>query len=284
MISQLRHLAFATASLLFMACPAFASNLYTPGGFTMLSGSSISVNSIETLNFETDGNLILSQTSGVSPSGSIIVWASGTGGRSCANKQCTLIFQADGNLVMYDNGGAYWASNTSANELSALSLGPAQELLITPAAPYLQIRNANFDIVWTATPQFALGNLTLLNGTFVLFRQPGEPNYALVMQDDGNFVLYSGALTASSKAVWASNTSGDGGGCGVSPAGCRATFQSDGNLVLYGSTAYWASNTATNELAARSLPPATELSFQPAAPYLKILGQGQAVWSSAAGN
>lgn len=58
--------------------------------------------------------------------------------------------------------------------------------------------------------------------------------YRLVMQTDGNLVLYS-----RSTPLWASNTVGRGG---------YATMQSDGNLVVYGDSgrAVWASNTAGN--------------------------------------
>jgi hypothetical protein len=66
--------------------------------------------------------------------------------------------------------------------------------------------------------------------------QPGSrlesPNgaYRLVMQGDGNLVLYKG-----SSALWSSATGA---------AGSRAVMQGDGNLVVYsGSTAKWSSQT-----------------------------------------
>jgi hypothetical protein len=69
--------------------------------------------------------------------------------------------------------------------------------------------------------------------------QPGDrlesPNraYRLVMQGDGNLVLYQG-----SSALWSTATS---------TAGSRAVMQGDGNLVVYsGSTAKWSSGTAGN--------------------------------------
>jgi hypothetical protein len=58
--------------------------------------------------------------------------------------------------------------------------------------------------------------------------------YKLVLQGDGNLVLYS---TATGAATWASNTAVQNPG--------QLVMQGDGNLVLYtvGGTAYWASNT-----------------------------------------
>lgn len=57
--------------------------------------------------------------------------------------------------------------------------------------------------------------------------------YSLVMQHDGNLVLYDGG-----QPVWASNTSGG--------PGCRAVFQGDGNFVVYRSDGQplWSTQTA----------------------------------------
>ncbi|CAF1249561.1 unnamed protein product [Adineta ricciae] len=68
--------------------------------------------------------------------------------------------------------------------------------------------------------------------------QISSPNgaYHAVMQDDGNFVLYS---TPSRKPLWASNTNGKGQGP------FRVTMQDDGNLVIYETCGKptWSSNT-----------------------------------------
>lgn len=64
------------------------------------------------------------------------------------------------------------------------------------------------------------------------FRVSNNGSYKLVMQQDGNLVLYKG-----NTPLWASNTDG------VAVDFC--IMQDDGNLVLYGfaSNAVWASNT-----------------------------------------
>jgi hypothetical protein len=63
-----------------------------------------------TLNFQSDGNLVL-YTSSMAP-----VWASNTAGHPGA----TLQLGEDGNLVIYDGSTAIWASNTSSGGAAAL--------------------------------------------------------------------------------------------------------------------------------------------------------------------
>ena len=80
--------------------------------------------------------------------------------------------------------------------------------------------------------------------------------YTLIMQGDGNLVLYQGGT-----ALWASNTAGS--------AADEAIMQGDGNLVLYTSsgTPVWASNTAGN-----------------AGAYLEVQNDGNVVIYSASGS
>lgn len=75
---------------------------------------------------------------------------------------------------------------------------------------------------------FLAGGLTLLAGQEVVTTKT-----RLVMQSDGNLVLYSSNGTA----LWATGTSGQGG--------AKAIFQSDGNLVVYtdAGSALWSSGT-----------------------------------------
>ena len=61
--------------------------------------------------------------------------------------------------------------------------------------------------------------------------------FELVMQDDGNLVIYS--IAATRTPVWSSNT--------VGHPGAKARFQDDGNVVVYkpdGVSPLWASNSA----------------------------------------
>jgi hypothetical protein len=79
------------------------------------------------------------------------------------------------------------------------------------------------------------GNLVLYKGASALWSSntAGTAGSIAVLQDDGNFVVY----TSASVALWSSATGGSG--CGVTLA-----LQTDGNLVLYSSgTAIWDTGT-----------------------------------------
>ena len=79
------------------------------------------------------------------------------------------------------------------------------------------------------------GNLVLYqnNGYKPLWSSDTEGKGGVIMtfQEDGNFVVY----TAGNVAVWASGTNGKGSAILI--------MQDDGNLVIY-PTAVWATNTA----------------------------------------
>lgn len=65
----------------------------------------------------------------------------------------------------------------------------------------------------------------------------GQTATLAVMQSDGNFVLYGVSGRVAGGAIWASGTDGKGG--------ISITLQNDGNLVIYRSDggAVWATNT-----------------------------------------
>ena len=80
------------------------------------------------------------------------------------------------------------------------------------------------------------GNLVLYEGSTALWASNTVNSAATkaIMQGDGNFVLY----TASGSPVWASNTAGN--------SGATLTLQNDGNLVIHSTSGatLWASNTS----------------------------------------
>ncbi|MFT3924524.1 MAG: hypothetical protein QM778_18440 [Myxococcales bacterium] len=87
--------------------------------------------------------------------------------------------------------------------------------------------------------------------------------FQLILQTDGNLVLYQGA-----KALWSSRTNGK--------AGFEVIMQSDGNLVLYDpyGTALWASGTNNHPGSALALTPAST-----ANPRMKIIDEnGATIW------
>eukprot|EP00573_Skeletonema_grethae_P006374 CAMPEP_0201692188 /NCGR_PEP_ID=MMETSP0578-20130828/5164_1 /ASSEMBLY_ACC=CAM_ASM_000663 /TAXON_ID=267565 /ORGANISM="Skeletonema grethea, Strain CCMP 1804" /LENGTH=191 /DNA_ID=CAMNT_0048177533 /DNA_START=67 /DNA_END=642 /DNA_ORIENTATION=+ len=79
-------------------------------------------------------------------------------------------------------------------------------------------------------------SLTLKIGQFI--RSPD--GFMLLMQNDGNLVLYNTQVGAAKATLWESDTSNRNGQC--------ATIKSDGNLIVYDSpenNALWSSRTCT---------------------------------------
>src|SRR5215212_7857209 len=74
--------------------------------------------------------------------------------------------------------------------------------------------------------------------------QSGNGLYALVMQEDGNLVLYEGLVAPTVRPVWATNTNNPQ----LLARPVRAVMQQDGNFVLYNAQniPVWAAGTATD--------------------------------------
>lgn len=90
-----------------------------------------------------------------------------------------------------------------------------------------------------------------------------KPNTVLIMQGDGNLVLY-----VSAKPVWHSNTFGQDCRAG----NCRAAFQHDGNLVVYnGTQVLWSSQTAIS---------GSTLTISQVAPFLEIRKGLSLIWTT----
>ena len=165
-----------------------------------------------------------------------------------------LALQADGNLVLYPPGGgpAEWSSGTAGVNGVRLQLQDDGNLVLYgvtasgaqgPGTQGLGTQGPGGQVSarWqTGTEMFrgtVLGEgVTLQPGQFV-----ASPDglFELVMQDDGNLVLYDAGR---SRALWSSRTNGDGG--------AFVTMQADGNLVVYepdGSTADGAEVTPADE-------------------------------------
>ncbi|MFV0460115.1 MAG: N-acetylmuramoyl-L-alanine amidase [Actinomycetales bacterium] len=140
-----------------------------------------------------------------------------------------LIMQSDGNLVLYSNGAATWATGTSGNPGAKAVLQDDRNLVVYSRS---------------GQPLWASGvacDQARVGTTGFLQMYPGHvmysPNraYRLVMQKDGNLVLYSPR-----RAIWSTGTSGRNG--------ASLVVQNDGNLVLYTSSAHWSSGTSVGSL------------------------------------
>lgn len=145
------------------------------------------------------------------------VWSTLTYGKGLS----TFKYQADGNLVVYDAfNRPTWNSNTQ-NQAAISALTFIK--LIPDSYP----KGDQDSLQLVAAPNFPAGTSSLVSTAAPRSRElwPGEsltsPNgwYQLLMQRDGNLVVYNKANTA----VWST-----GGG-----QPCKAVFQEDGNLVLY---------------------------------------------------
>jgi hypothetical protein len=104
-----------------------------------------------------------------------------------------------------------------------------------------------------------------------------SPNgkYAMVMQGDGNLVVYGDLGTSTQTVVWASNSQK-----GASTDAARFAVQDDYNLVVYaGNTAVWSSNTY---LLKSKIPGPITIVLQDDGNVI-LYGQNAIVWSSMTG-
>lgn len=182
-------------------------------GLTLRAGDSLrSADRRFRLTMQGDGNLVEYDAGGH------VLWASHTSGRDAY-----AVLQGDGNFVVYQGGAARWSSNSA--DFPDVQLRLQNDGNVVAYSQGLA--------VWASSSGYVGGRLA--SGTHL---DPGDVRwspdhrYYLVMQGDGNLVLYA----VGGGALWASHTSGDN----------FAAMQGDGNLVVYrrGGPALWASNTA----------------------------------------
>jgi hypothetical protein len=221
---------------------------------------------------QNDGNLVEYKTTS---SGSEPIWASTTSGQSSTSAQlngCDLIvgtwqtnhsgsqknengqvdgtqltLQSDGNvLVQCDTGSGFstfgqWQSGTNGSNYTLLlapscppgSAAVCQTTLKSPNNTYQLSMQSDGNLVLT---RVSSGIVLWSTGT------ANNPGAVAVMQDDGNFVVYSntqGSSGSSPTALWASGTQA------TNPV---LSLGADGNLVIWGSNggdsyAAWASHT-----------------------------------------
>jgi cell wall-associated NlpC family hydrolase len=206
-----------------------------------------------------DGNLVLY-------TGGTALWSSKTNGQTGANA----VMQGDGNFVVYQAGKAIWNSGTVHHDGAILDMQDDGNLVIywentaiwstgtdQPPAPQQPTPSPS-----PAQPGPAEYTHTLQPGQRLY---PGDilysPSHAyrLVMQGDGNLVLYAGG-----KALWSSKTNGHNG--------ANAVMQGDGNLVVYrAGKALWSSKTNGHSGAILDMQDDGNL---------VIYWQGRALWAS----
>ena len=220
--------------------PVVQQTLYA--GDSLEAGQSMhSENGRWQLVMQADGNLVLYDGSSRAPSAA--VWASNTQGKG--RYPHTLCMQADGNAVVYDdNRKPTWATDTFGTRGQRLTLQNDRNLVLYDCAGKALWQSENPCDRRTSccdqTPprikhtMHAGDNLEAGQSL-----QSENGRYQLVMQEDGNLVLYDGPSRHPSAAVWASNTNGKG------RAPHRLCMQADGNAVVYDAchVPTWASDT-----------------------------------------
>ncbi|MDN3354096.1 CHAP domain-containing protein [Actinomadura sp. DC4] len=175
-----------------------------------------------TLILQNDGNLVL-YGGGYHP-----LWATNTGGRAVKDA----VMQADGNLVLYGSGGdVVWASDTGGRGSSHLQLqDDGNAVIYKDAGGSTWVSNTGGHATYTYDGANRLDSGGVLYPGRYLRSTDGR--YALLMQADGNLVLYGPGY----HVLWATNTGGR--------PGADATVQGDGNFVLYaGGGAVWTTYT-----------------------------------------
>ena len=234
-------------------------------GFTLKQNECVfaDVNQNYRLCTQGDGNSVLSFSDSNQTK---VLWSSYTAS-DCSSGSCYMTFQGDGNLVVY-NGSALWDSETNQN---ATSPYVASQFVLSNQEPYLKLLDSNGDIIWSSSTKFS--TLSLKAGQFVRFNNGA--NY-LLMQGDGNLVIYLNDMLIPSNAVWASRTS-LGTSCQTDK--CSAVFQGDGNFVVdNGRDAPFSSHTSNPEVAPYV---ASRFNLADTEPFLSVIDDnGDILWSS----
>lgn len=183
----------------------------------------LSNNVLYALVMQGDGNLVL-YGNGMQP-----LWSSGTAG-SGANR---VVMQSDGNLVLYTSDDkAVWNSRTNGRGSSTLYMQDDGNAVVysSSGSTWNSHTGGHPTLSYFGNNGLAM-NQTMNVGQYI---KSNDSRYALLLQGDGNLVLYSPGY----HILWSSGTSG-------STASFLA-MQPDGNLVLYTSSnqALWSSGTA----------------------------------------
>ena len=188
---------------------------------------------------QTDGNLVLYDRY-LRP-----IWETYTSGRHGA----WLALQDDGNAVLYHGGGVLFATDTVVGVAPAPAPEPEPAPAPAPApspspSPTCGLLGADHALAPGAAlsscdGRFVLvhqgdGNVVLYQGSTALFHTGthGQTTSSLVMQSDGNLVLY----TPEGTPIWHTGTHGN--------PGSTLAVQDDGNVVIYAAGGpVWASGT-----------------------------------------
>jgi len=201
---------------------SLGSNQLTAGTTLHAGDYIVSPNGKFVTTLQYDGNL-------VTYSGNKAVWYSNTYG----DYGDYATFQADGNLVVYAyDGSALWDSHTQQTGADNVTLGDDGNLRIYAGSTQKYSTNNRVNSYAVTSLGTQISSETRMKAGDYL--QSPDGRFSLVMQADGNLVVYAADATA----LWNSHTNGN--------PGAFAAMQSDGNLVVYASNGkpLWASGTS----------------------------------------
>jgi len=166
-------------------------------------------------------------------SGGKTVWQSGD--ITWSQQSAYFVFQTDGNLVIYNNGTALWNSQTAGQIATKLTLQGNGDLVLS---------DSNGNTIWHSNTGQTVTSYNYVGAYLSAgqrlkandFLRSADWRYFLVMQSDGNLVLYTAGRT---QPIWATATSGGNNN--------YLAMQTDGNLVVYSAASkpLWASTTNT---------------------------------------
>ncbi|MFV0459683.1 MAG: hypothetical protein ACK5MT_13035 [Actinomycetales bacterium] len=217
----------ATAALGLVSAPAQAAGNRLSSGQQLLLGQElVSSNGQHHLNLGNANDEIHLQISGDSCLPSTLSYGANT------SADLRLVMQTDGNLVLYSDDGAMWNTQTQGHPGAFVTMQDDMNLVVYSADGQPLWATGSFcsldyqsedDTNDQRTTEFRVGH----------FMQSPNGRYRLIVQADGNLVLYS-----PTKAVWWTGTSGNQ---------THLNHQADNNVVLYDDQgkALWSSGTAS---------------------------------------
>jgi len=182
-------------------------------------GCLLSPNGQYELRMQTDGNLVLYQQSQNNP-----IWASNTG---VAGDYATL--QTDGNLIVNGVAGLAWQSGITTATNPLLALQDDGNLVVNGPNAVWASNSTVLTACGAASPTTISAGAIIASGGCLI-----SPNkqYELIMQTDGNLVLY---YLNQGDPLWATNTAGNPGAqLRLWPSG-GMSLQAPGNIFIWSS-------------------------------------------------
>lgn len=202
------HTATSTANYIASSNPSIGT--LEPGKILKVNQFVHSGNETYRLIMQSDGNLVLYNV----PEGRAL-WASYTVGAGN-----WAVMQTDGNLVVYSaSNKPLWNSGTAGKPSSYASIQDDGNFVIyTPLLPTWSSKTATNSFVTSSTGSGIIApGRRLYAGDAV---NSGNGTYSLIMQGDGNLVLYN---VVKGIPLWATYTTG---------TGIKAKMQGDGNFIV----------------------------------------------------